>query len=186
MITYDCVASVNPRRMAAPLPWLKGWRTTRTRSSSRSSTMPGDPSVDPSSTTITSAVKGESSTRFNVVAMVADSLKHGMTTDKQASVIRESLGSHVVPVRLRPWSAVIAALVAIGVGERVWVLRGRWGVVDSDEAVVGLMARAFRHGHWQAFYWGQHYAGSLEPALVALFGASGTALKLVPVGLAAV
>src|SRR2546421_462976 len=84
----------------------------------------------------------EPNTRFNVVAMVADSLKHGMTTDKQASVIRESLGSHVVPVRLRPWSAVIAALVAIGVGERVWVLRGRWGVVDSDEAVVGLMARA--------------------------------------------
>jgi len=89
-------------------------------------------------------------------------------------------------VRLRPWSAVLAALAVVGVAERVWVLRGRWGVVDSDEAVVGLMARAFRHGHWQAFYWGQHYAGSLEPALVALFGASGTALKLVPVGLAAV
>jgi hypothetical protein len=77
-------------------------------------------------------------------------------------------------------------LVAAGIAQRIWILRGPWGAVDSDEAVVGLMARAFDRGHWQAFYWGQHYAGSLEPALVNAFGASGAALKLVPVGLAAV
>jgi hypothetical protein len=58
--------------------------------------------------------------------------------------------------------------------------------VDSDEAVVGLMARGFRHGHWRAFYWGQHYAGTQETALVALAGASTAALKLVPVALSAV
>src|SRR3546814_17245096 len=51
---------------------------------------------------------------------------------------------------------------------------------DSDEAIVGLMARSFLEGEWRAFYWGQHYGGTLETALVALAGASTTALKLVP------
>jgi hypothetical protein len=91
-----------------------------------------------------------------------------------------------VRVRPRLWPLAVAALALAGLLVRVWVLRGRWGVVDSDEAVVGLMARAFLDGEWRAFYWGQHYAGSLEPALVALFGASGAALKLVPVALSAV
>jgi hypothetical protein len=81
---------------------------------------------------------------------------------------------------------VVGALVLTGVVLRVVVLRGHWGMVDSDEAVVGLMARGFRHGDWRAFFWGQHYGGTAETALVALFGASTAALKLVPAALSAV
>ncbi|MEA3020543.1 MAG: hypothetical protein QOI47_2067 [Actinomycetota bacterium] len=88
-------------------------------------------------------------------------------------------------LRIRAWSIGVVGLVAVGVGERAHLLAGRWGAVDSDEAVVGLMARGFRHGHWRAFYWGQHYAGTQETALVALAGASWAALKLVPIVLCA-
>jgi len=77
-------------------------------------------------------------------------------------------------------------LVLAGVVLRVVVLTGPWGTIDSDEAVVGLMARDMRMGEWRAFYWGQHYGGTQETALVALFGASRWALKLVPAGLSAV
>lgn len=89
-------------------------------------------------------------------------------------------------MRFRPWPAAVAVLVVAGVVLRVVLLAGRWGTVDSDEAVVGLMARDMLEGSWRAFYWGQDYAGTQETALVALFGASRWALKLVPVGLCAV
>jgi hypothetical protein len=89
-------------------------------------------------------------------------------------------------MRARAWSVAVVLLAATGIVERIVVLTGRYGAVDSDEAVVGLMARAFRDGHWRAFYWGQHYGGSQEAALIALAGASTAALKLVPVVLGAV
>ena len=73
--------------------------------------------------------------------------------------------------------------VVFGVVARVWVLTSRLGRVDSDEAVVGLMAQRMAHGHFEAFYWGQHYGGTLETALVGagfrVFGSSVVALKLV-------
>ena len=78
------------------------------------------------------------------------------------------------------------AFVAAGVVLRAAFLFGHWGTVDSDEAVVGLMARGFHHAHWRAFYWGQHYAGTPETALVALTGASRASLKLVPCALSGV
>lgn len=40
--------------------------------------------------------------------------------------------------------------------------------LDSDVAVVGLMAMRFLHGELTPFYWGQSYGGSLEPLLAAL------------------
>lgn len=89
-------------------------------------------------------------------------------------------------MRRHLWSPTVGALAAAGAALRIMVLVGHWGTVDSDEAVVGLMARGFRHGDWRAFYWGQHYAGTQETALVALAGASTAALKLVPVALSAV
>lgn len=76
--------------------------------------------------------------------------------------------------------------MAAGVVLRAVFVFGHWGTVDSDEAVVGLMARGFRDGHWRAFFWGQHYAGTQETALVAYAGASRLALKLVPCALSGV
>ncbi|MDQ1373806.1 MAG: hypothetical protein QOJ09_1144 [Actinomycetota bacterium] len=89
-------------------------------------------------------------------------------------------------MRRRLWPVAVGVLVLAGIVLRIVFLRGPWGTVDSDEAVVGLMARAMRAGHWRAFYWGQHYAGTQETALVAAAGASRAALKIVPAALSAV
>ncbi len=83
--------------------------------------------------------------------------------------------------------AVLALALAVGLGLRLWYL---FHVpVNSDEAIVGLMARGILHGHFVAFYWGQPYGGG-EPyvvaALFAVFGQSAFVLGLAPVLLSAV
>jgi hypothetical protein len=81
---------------------------------------------------------------------------------------------------------VAIALAVFGLAERVWLVNH--SPINSDQAVVGLMAKAILHGHFVAFFWGQHYAG-VEPyvtaALFALFGSSDTVLNLTPVVLSA-
>ncbi len=82
--------------------------------------------------------------------------------------------------------ALVVAVVAFGLGLRVWILRQPLlgGYLDSDEAVPGLMARHLLHGEFSTFYWGQAYAGTTEVALVAtifgIVGSSTFALRLVP------
>jgi hypothetical protein len=70
--------------------------------------------------------------------------------------------------------------------ERLWLLWHR--TINSDEAVVGLMARDILHGHFSAFYWGQDYGG-VEPyvtaALFGVFGESDVTLNLAPAVLSA-
>lgn len=90
-----------------------------------------------------------------------------------------------LPVRTPSFSLLTWSVVAIacgaGVVERAWYLFHR--PLNSDEAVVGLMAEQILHGHFSAFYWGQVYGGG-EPYLVALlfavFGSSWVALELTP------
>lgn len=75
---------------------------------------------------------------------------------------------------------VVAGSVAVvaGVAMRVWLLAHT--PINSDEAVVGLMARQILHGHFSAFYWGQAYGGA-EPyvvaAVFAVFGQSALTLQ---------
>jgi 4-amino-4-deoxy-L-arabinose transferase-like glycosyltransferase len=75
-------------------------------------------------------------------------------------------------------------VVAVGISLRWILLASRVGLVDADEAVVGLMARHMLHGQFQAFFWGNAQGGSIEAGLVAVsfkvFGSNGFALKLVP------
>lgn len=57
--------------------------------------------------------------------------------------------------------------------------------IDSDEAIVGLMAKHMNEGEsFPAFYYGQHYMGSFEALIVSyffkIFGMGAKALKLVP------
>lgn len=77
-----------------------------------------------------------------------------------------------------------------GFAMRVGVLMSDAGSVNSDEAVVGLIAKRMIEGEWRAFFWGQHYGGTLEAALVSaarlLTGTTVVALKLVPIALSAV
>ena len=86
--------------------------------------------------------------------------------------------------------AAQVGLVAFGVAARLWILARPMGALDSDEAVIGLMARQILHGQLPTFFWGQSYGGSheaiLAAALFALVGPSTLALKAVPLALSAV
>lgn len=77
---------------------------------------------------------------------------------------------------VRRWFLV--ALVAVGgAALRVWVYRSALGRPDSDEAIVGLMARHALHGQFTTFYWGQPYGGPQEAWLTApVFAVGGTSL----------
>lgn len=83
---------------------------------------------------------------------------------------------------LGPW--VVGAAAVVGLALRIWIARSPAGTLSSDEAVVGLMARHLLDGEWRAFFWGQHYGGTLEVGLVAVAtwvtGSGLLALKLVP------
>src|SRR4051812_24403826 len=78
---------------------------------------------------------------------------------------------------------LLVLILAIGAGLRLWLLSGPFSEIDADEAVVGLMAMQVP-GEVPAFYWEQHYLGTIEPlvasAVFAVAGPSAVALKLVP------
>lgn len=83
---------------------------------------------------------------------------------------------------------LVGVSLVVGLALRIWVLHSRMGGLDSDEAIVGIMARHLLHNHeFHTFYLGQNYGGSQEPmmaaALFALFGSSVVALKSVPIAL---
>ena len=71
--------------------------------------------------------------------------------------------------------------MGIGLFVRLWLLANT--PLNSDEGVVGLMAKGALHGHFTTFYWGQSYGG-VEPfvvtALFAPFGVHTWVVKVVP------
>ena len=93
-------------------------------------------------------------------------------------------------MRRASWSLWGVTLVLVGLTGavlRLWVYQSPLGIPDSDEAVVGLMARYILHGSFTTFFWGQPYGGSQEALLTApaflLFGSSWLVLRLIPIGL---
>jgi len=66
------------------------------------------------------------------------------------------------------WRPTVLLLVVIavlyGLFLRAWLLAHV--PINSDEAVVGIMARGILSGHFGTFYWGQQYGGA-EPYVVA-------------------
>jgi 4-amino-4-deoxy-L-arabinose transferase-like glycosyltransferase len=81
------------------------------------------------------------------------------------------------------WGLTFAAAAAAGIALRVWVYRSPLGVPNSDEAVIGLMARHMIHGQFTTFVWGQAYGGPLEALLAVpgfvIAGSGWVALRLV-------
>src|SRR5215217_7040956 len=76
---------------------------------------------------------------------------------------------------------VVAAATLVAIRSYVWIFFEQSGF-DSDQAVVGLMAKHLAEGRaFPLFYYGQHYMLAVEPWLIApfvkLFGASVAALK---------
>ncbi len=78
------------------------------------------------------------------------------------------------------WACLLIALVV-----RVWLLIHTGGVIDGDEAVLGIQAEHILHGEFPAYFYGQAYMGSLEAYLVALLfaiaGPSVWALRAEPI-----
>jgi hypothetical protein len=79
--------------------------------------------------------------------------------------------------------APVAGLVAAGLALRLWLILRGWPNLDSDMAILGLMARHILYnGAHPLFYYGQHYNGPLDaylPALTfALWGPTTLALNL--------
>jgi len=89
-------------------------------------------------------------------------------------------------VRQEDYLKILGIIVLIAACVRFLFLLAGGAVIDSDEAIVGLMARDILHGRpWPIFYYGQNYMGSLEAILsagiFALLGREdGLALKVVP------
>ncbi|CAN5762622.1 hypothetical protein BH23ACT1_BH23ACT1_09930 [soil metagenome] len=88
----------------------------------------------------------------------------------------------------RPPVWLIVLVVVVGVGIRAWILASPLGEVDSDEAVVGLMALGVLDGEIPTFFWDSNYGGTLDQLITAgvfaVVGASVLALKAVQVVLA--
>jgi hypothetical protein len=78
---------------------------------------------------------------------------------------------------------VVAALVTAGVGYRLYLILSGMPPTNSDEATMGLAATHIAEGRqYPAFFYGQHYMGTLEAYLAAplfaLFEPSSVALRL--------
>lgn len=82
---------------------------------------------------------------------------------------------------LTPGRVALFLLALAAIYRLALLLRG-WPALDSDEAVIGLMARHILQGDRPIFFWGQNYMGPFEAyfaaLLFALFGSSTFMLAL--------
>src|SRR5690349_2255542 len=88
----------------------------------------------------------------------------------------------VLAKRRGSWSALCCVLIALLL--RLWLVVRAGGVVNGDEALVGIQAQHILHGERPIYFYGQVYMGSLEAyliaALFALFGSSTWTFRLEP------
>src|SRR5690606_19763462 len=105
-------------------PMLEGCRWTFTRGSSIWARRSRVPSVDPSSTMMSSPTHGESRTRLVISSMVPISLKHGITTDSNAV---DAVSSIPAIIGLRAWTAAVRLGVSSALGAQEQEARDRAG-----------------------------------------------------------
>lgn len=79
----------------------------------------------------------------------------------------------------------LGVILCVGLVIRLHFLWATEAGIESDEAIVGLMAKHMAEGRsWPVFYYGQNYLGSLEAILTSfvfrLIGVSNFGLKCVP------
>ena len=84
-------------------------------------------------------------------------------------------------------STPLIAILALGLALKITLLVMGALPFNSDEAVIGLMARHILQGERPVFFYGQAYMGSLDAWLVAgmfaVFGPSVTAIRVVQMAL---
>ena len=103
------------------------------------------------------------------------------TLTAPATIIRSPTRRRQIDRRRLAFLAVGLAL-AFGLGLRLWIMTGKLGTIDSDEALTGLMARHLWNGEFRAFMWRFNYQGTISTYPVALstklFGDTQFALEL--------
>jgi hypothetical protein len=94
------------------------------------------------------------------------------------------LSNSLPHLKMPPTRWSLAGIIFLGIALRLYLLFGSQGIIEADEALVGLQAFGILRGERPIFYPGQLYGGSLESYLVAavfrLLGASPLTLKLIP------
>lgn len=109
---------------------------------------------------------------------------------KSATIGQETLLilSRLARLRLLLFSPLWPLLIALGL--RIFLLIHTHGVIDGDEALVGIQAERILRGDFPVYFYGQTYMGSLEAYLIALLfalsGPSVWALRAEPLLLALV
>ena len=74
-------------------------------------------------------------------------------------------------IATRAFYVFIALVSLVGIILHYIVIRSPFGVINSDEALSGLMASSIRKGHFTTFLWGQNYGGTLEAFFISGLGA---------------
>ncbi len=84
---------------------------------------------------------------------------------------------------LSSYRGQLVVALALGVAARLWVLVSSRGMIDGDEAVLGIQAEDILRGAHPIYFYGQPYMGSWEAYLaapiIALFGPSANAFHSV-------
>ncbi len=86
--------------------------------------------------------------------------------------VAEPLPTTVAPLSHKRWYTVflsplwLCLLVALLI--RLWLTYHTHGVIDGDEAMVGIQAEHILHGEHPIYFYGQPYMGSLEAYLMAI------------------
>ena len=85
----------------------------------------------------------------------------------------------------RRWNWPVLCSLLIALLLRLWLVAHAGGVVNGDEALVGIQAQHILRGERPIYFYGQVYMGSLEAYLIALlfalFGSSAWALRAEPI-----
>ena len=94
--------------------------------------------------------------------------------------IRQQIFARLLSLLRSPlWLCLLLAFIL-----RMWLIIRTHGVIDGDEALVGIQAEHILRGELPIYFYGQPYMGSLEAYLVALiftiFGPSAWALRTEP------
>src|SRR5256714_6680445 len=97
----------------------------------------------------------------------------GQTPNQASTQAQQQLQRSWYSILRSPlWLCLLAALLI-----RVWLVYHTHGVIDGDEAIVGIQAEHILRGEHPYYYYGQPYMGSLEAYLMAiLFAIAGSSV----------
>ena len=83
------------------------------------------------------------------------------------------------------WPLWLLLCLSVALILRIWLVIHTNGVINGDEALVGIQAEHILHGEWPVYFYGQVYMGSLEAYLIAFVfavaGPSVWALRAEPI-----